>query len=159
MKLGLFGLCAVALFALAACNGSSIDIGAGTDSGNTEQPAASGSPATKPVLNITTADMLRTALEAAGITSVHPVNTTDGSIAAWASVPGFQKCPVRFVRTPDGSYDAQQLHKPDGAIVQLEGLPKQPSPLDFASFGAQNLTTLFDCRGDTPPAEGDWPTT
>lgn len=166
MKLRILGATSAAAFvlAMAGCGGG-VDPGSVLDQGADLASAAPSvgvsidpSAAAK-ALNITTTEGLKLALEAVGISDVHPVASQDGSIAAWAAVPKFKKCPVLFVRTPDGSYEAIKLRKPDGSEQQIEGLGAQPTPLDFAGFALKNLSTMADCNGDQAPAEADWPKT
>jgi hypothetical protein len=125
--------------------------GVSVDSGSSSQPAA---------VSIDSNEALKAALEAAGIQDVHPVTAPDANtVAAWAAVPKFKKCPVLFTAAKGGQYKAVKLQKPDKTSANLEGLPAQPDVLAFATWALTHMDLMNQCQGDAAPAEADWPTT
>lgn len=100
----------------------------------------------KPV-SINDAEALKAALAAAGINKdVRVVDTTDGSIAVWASVPKFENCPILWT-VQNGQYRAAKLHKQDGQPADLGALQVQPTLLDITLFAAQNGNIFAGCQG------------
>lgn len=141
-------LAAAVTLALAGCGDSVPGVSLGE--GNGSQPAT---------VTIDSAAGLKAALEAAGIQNVHPVNTDNGTLAAWAVMPKFKRCPILFEVGTDGKYNATQLQKPDKSRVNPEGLGPNADAAGFALWAVTNANLLNDCAGDTPPAEADWPKT
>lgn len=100
----------------------------------------------KPV-SINDSAALKLALEKAGINKdVRVVDTTDGSIAVWASVPKFENCPILWT-VENGQYRAAKLHKQDGQPADLKALQAQPTLVDIGLFAAQNGNIFAGCQG------------
>ncbi|HKX72760.1 MAG TPA: hypothetical protein VJM32_01970 [Candidatus Saccharimonadales bacterium] len=138
---------ALVLFGAAGCGVPGVSV----DGGSSSQPAT---------VSIDSNEALKAALVAAGIQDVHPVTAPDANtVAAWAAVPKFKKCPVLFTAAKGGQYKAVKLQKPDKTQANLEGLPAQPDVLAFASWALTHMDLMSQCQGDTAPVETEWPTT
>lgn len=133
IRIALAGI-ALATLGLTACGA--------VDVNNPLNPTTASAPVT-----INNAEALKAALAAAGINQdVRVADTTDGSIAVWASVPGFQNCPILWT-AQNNQYKASKLLKPDGTLADMSELQAQPTAEQIALFALTHSSIFTGCKG------------
>jgi hypothetical protein len=143
---------------VSGCENVPVSVGNTPAQQQSAQPGTGANPSANPGTGATfaTGDDLKLALEAVGITDVHPIVTPD-KLGAWASVPAIKGCPVFVLVTGGTDYTITHMLNAKDEIVplSLEGTPLSPTAGDLAKLLLTDPATYRPCVTNQAPTS--WP--